>query len=154
MLRVLFKTLLLGDKSSGGGSTISQQLAKNLYPRQYNNRFMIPVIKIKEIITAHRLEKLYTKDEILTLYLNTVSFGEGTFGIESAAQKYFSTTATRLSDPEAATLIGLLKGPSYYNPRVHPDRTLQRRNTVIAQMVKYDYLTEEEGEELKKEKLR
>lgn len=115
---------------------------------------MIPVIKIKEIITAHRLEKLYTKDEILTLYLNTVSFGEGTFGIESAAQKYFSTTATRLSVPEAATLIGLLKGPSYYNPRVHPDRTLQRRNTVITQMVKYDYLTEEEGEELKKEKLR
>ena len=154
MLRVLFKTLLLGDKSSGGGSTISQQLAKNLYPRQYSSRFMIPVIKIKEIITAHRLEKLYTKDEILTLYLNTVSFGEGTFGIESAAQKYFSTTATRLSVPEAATLIGLLKGPSYYNPRVHPDRTLQRRNTVIAQMVKYDYLTEEEGEELKKEKLR
>lgn len=114
---------------------------------------MIPVIKIKEIITAHRLEKLYTKDEILTLYLNTVSFGEGTFGIESAAQKYFSTTATQLTIPEAATLIGLLKGPSYYNPRVHPDRTLQRRNTVIAQMVKYDYLTEEEGEKLKKEKL-
>ena len=101
------------------------------------------MIKSKEIITAHRLEKLYTKDEILTLYLNTVSFGEGTFGIESAAQKYFSTTATHLSVPEAATLIGLLKGPSYYNPRVHPDRTLQRRNTVIAQMVKYDYLTEE-----------
>lgn len=75
---------------------------------------MIPVIKIKEIITAHRLEKLYTKDEILTLYLNTVSFGEGTFGIESAAQKYFSTTATQLTIPEAATLIGLLKGPSYY----------------------------------------
>ena len=153
MLRVLCKTLLLGDRSSGGGSTISQQLAKNLYPRQYNSRFMIPVIKIKEIITAHRLEKLYTKDEILTLYLNTVSFGEGTFGIESAAQKYFSTTATHLSIPEAATLIGLLKGPSYYNPRVHPDRMLQRRNTVIAQMVKYDYLTEEEGETLKKEKM-
>lgn len=153
MLRVLCKTLLLGDKSSGGGSTISQQLAKNLFPRKYSSSLMIPIIKIKEIITAHRLEKLYSKDEILTLYLNTVSFGEGTFGIESAAQKYFSTTATLLTIPEAATLIGLLKGPSYYNPRVHPDRMLQRRNTVIAQMVKYDYLTEGEGEKLKQEKL-
>lgn len=153
MLRVLCKTLLLGDKSSGGGSTISQQLAKNLFPRKYSSSLMIPIIKIKEIITAHRLEKLYSKDEILTLYLNTVSFGEGTFGIESAAQKYFSTTATQLTIPEAATLIGLLKGPSYYNPRVHPDRMLQRRNTVIAQMEKYDYLTEEEGEKLKQEKL-
>lgn len=153
MLRVLCKTLLLGDRSSGGGSTISQQLAKNLFPRKYSSNLMIPIIKIKEIITAHRLEKLYSKDEILTLYLNTVSFGEGTFGIESAAQKYFSTTATRLTIPEAATLIGLLKGPSYYNPRVHPDRMLQRRNTVIAQMVKYDYLTGEEGEKFKQEKL-
>ena len=153
MLRVLFKTLLLGDRSSGGGSTISQQLAKNLFPREYRRSLMLPVIKIKEIITAHRLEKLYSKDEILTLYLNTVSFGEGTFGIESAAQKYFSTTATQLTIPEAATLIGLLKGPSYYNPRIHPDRMLQRRNTVIAQMEKYDYLTEAEAEQLKKEKL-
>lgn len=153
MLRVLGKTLLLGDKSSGGGSTISQQLAKNLFPRKYKSRLMIPIIKIKEIITAHRLEKLYSKDEILTLYLNTVSFGEGTFGIESAAQKYFSTTATQLTIPEAATLIGLLKGPSYYNPRVHPDRMLQRRNTVISQMEKYDYLTEAEADKLKKEKL-
>lgn len=153
MIRVLCKTLILGDKSAGGGSTISQQLAKNLFPRESNSRFMIPVIKIKEIITAHRLEKLYTKDEILTLYLNTVSFGESTFGIESAAQKYFSTTATHLTVPEAATLIGLLKGPSYYNPRIHPERTLQRRNTVISQMEKYDYLDEKEGAQLKKEKL-
>lgn len=148
LLRVLFKTLLLGDRSSGGGSTISQQLAKNLFPREDGSRWMIPVIKIKEMITAHRLEKLYTKDEILTLYLNTVWFGEGTYGIESAAQKYFSTTATQLSVTEAATLIGLLKGPSLYNPRLHPERALQRRNTVIGQMVKYDYLTEEEGEKL------
>ncbi len=153
MLRVVVKTLLLGDRSSGGGSTLSQQLAKNLFPRDSKSRFMLPVIKVKEIITAHRLEKLYSKDEILTLYLNTVSFGEDTFGIESAAQKYFSTTAMHLTLPEAATLIGMLKGPSYYNPRLHPERALQRRNTVINQMVKYDYLTEEEGNNLKKEKL-
>lgn len=150
MLRVLFKSILLGDKRAGGGSTISQQLAKNLYPRGRRNPLYMPVSKVKEIVTAHRLEQLYEKTEILTLYLNTVSFGEDVFGIESAAQKYFSTTATGLSLPQAATLIGMLKGPSLYNPRVHPERSLERRNTVIAQMVKYDYLPEAEGEALKK----
>ena len=149
MLRVLVKTLLLGDRRAGGGSTLSQQLAKNLFPREEGGKWYMPVIKIKEIITAHRLEKLYTKTEILTLYLNTVSFGEDVFGIESAAQKYFSTTATHLSKPEAALLIGMLKAPSYYNPRLHPERARQRRNTVINQMVKYDYLTLEEGHRLK-----
>lgn len=149
MIRVLVKTLLLGDKRAGGGSTLSQQLAKNLFPRESGSRWKMPVIKVKEIITAHRLEKLYSKPEILTLYLNTVSFGEDVFGIESAAQKYFSTTATRLSIPESATLIGMLKGPGIYNPRLYPDRALGRRNTVIAQMVKYDYLDDAVGEKLK-----
>lgn len=153
LLRVFFKTLLLGDRSSGGGSTISQQLAKNLFPRENTSKWMIPVVKIKEMIVAHRLEKIYTKDEILTLYLNTVWFGEGTYGIESAAQKYFSTTATQLSVTEAATLIGLLKGPSLYNPRLHPERALQRRNTVIDQMIKNDYLSEQEGEQLQSKEL-
>lgn len=153
LLRVFFKTLLLGDRSSGGGSTLSQQLAKNLYPREEQQVTLMPVIKLKEIFTAYRLEQLYTKDQILTLYLNTVSFGERTFGIESAAQKYFSTSATELTIPQAATLIGMLKGPSRYNPRLHPERALQRRNTVINQMVKYDVLPEEEGEKYKKEEL-
>lgn len=146
MLRVFFKTFLLRHRSSGGGSTISQQLAKNLYPREEQQVTFIPVVKLKEMFTARRLENLYTKDEILTLYLNTVSFGENTYGIESAAQKYFSTSASDLTLPQAATLIGMLKGPSRYNPRLHPERALQRRNTVIGQMVKYDFLTEEEGE--------
>lgn len=150
LLRVFFKTLLLGDRSSGGGSTLSQQLAKNLYPREEQQITFMPVVKLREIFTAYRLEKIYTKDEILTLYLNTVSFGEGTFGIESAAQKYFSTSASDLTIPQAATLIGMLKGPSRYNPRLHPDRALQRRNTVIGQMVKYGYLTENKGEDFKK----
>lgn len=146
MLRVFFKTFLLRHRSSGGGSTISQQLAKNLYPREEQQVTFIPVVKLKEMFTARRLENLYTKDEILTLYLNTVSFGENTYGIESAAQKYFSTSASDLTLPQAATLIGMLKGPTRYNPRLHPERALQRRNTVIGQMVKYDFLTEEEGE--------
>ena len=126
LLRVLLKTILLGDKREGGGSTISQQLAKNLYPRETGKRWMLPVAKVKEMIVAHRLESIYTKDEILTLYLNTVWFGEGAYGIESAAQQYFSTTATQLSATEAATLIGLLKGPSLYNPRLHPERALEK----------------------------
>lgn len=153
MLRVFFKTFLLRHRSSGGGSTISQQLAKNLYPREEQQVTFIPVVKLKEMFTARRLENLYTKDEILTLYLNTVSFGENTYGIESAAQKYFSTSASDLTLPQAATLIGMLKGPTRYNPRLHPERALQRRNTVIGQMVKYDFLTEEEGENWMKTEL-
>lgn len=153
MLRVFFKTFLLRHRSSGGGSTISQQLAKNLYPREEQQVTFMPVVKLKEMFTARRLENIYTKDEILALYLNTVSFGENTYGIESAAQKYFSTSASDLSLPEAATLIGMLKGPSRYNPRLHPERALQRRNTVIGQMIKYDFLTEEEGEALMKTEL-
>lgn len=153
LLRVLFKTFLLGDRSSGGGSTISQQLAKNLYPREEQDIQFMPVIKLKEMFTAYRLENIYTKDQILTLYLNTVSFGENAFGIESAAQQYFSSRASDLSITQAATLVGMLKAPSRYNPRLHPERAKQRRNTVINQMVKYDFLSESEGEVLKESEI-
>lgn len=153
MARVFFKTFLLGKRKSGGGSTISQQLAKNLYPREEQPVNLLPIIKLKEMLIAHRLENIYTKNEILTLYLNTVYFGENTFGLESAAQKYFSVSASELNQIQAATLIGILKGPSYYNPRLHPERALHRRNTVINQMVKYNFLTEEKGELLKSQKL-
>ena len=153
MARVFFKTFLLGKRSSGGGSTISQQLAKNLYPREEQPVNLLPIIKLKEMFIAHRLENIYSKNEILTLYLNTVYFGENTFGLESSAQKYFSVSATDLNQSQAATLIGMLKGPSYYNPRIHPERALRRRNTVINQMVKYNFLTAQEGESLKAQKL-
>ena len=153
MARVFFKTFLLGKRSSGGGSTISQQLAKNLYPREEQPVNLLPIIKLKEMFIAHRLENIYSKNEILTLYLNTVYFGENTFGLESAAQKYFSVSAIDLNQSQAATLIGMLKGPSYYNPRLHPERALRRRNTVINQMVKYNFLTAQEGESLKAQKL-
>ena len=153
MARVFFKTFLLGKRSSGGGSTISQQLAKNLYPREEQPVNLLPIIKLKEMFIAHRLENIYSKNEILTLYLNTFYFGENTFGLESAAQKYFSVSATDLNQSQAAILIGMLKGPSYYNPRLHPERALRRRNTVINQMVKYNFLTAQEGESLKAQKL-
>ena len=89
LLRVIFKSILMGDESAGGGSTLSQQLIKNLYPRKDHGIFSMPVSKIKEAICATRLEKLYSKEEIITLYLNTVPFGDNTYGVESAAEKFF-----------------------------------------------------------------
>ena len=113
----------------------------------------IPVSKIRESIIAYRLEKLYSKDEILTLYLNTVPFGENTFGIETAAERFFSVTPAKLTIPQAATLVGMLKANNYYNPRTNPERSLQRRNTVIHQMSKYKFITNEQAENLSREPL-
>jgi penicillin-binding protein 1A len=146
LLRVFFKTLLLGDRSSGGGSTLSQQLCKNLYSRSGN----IIVSKFKEAITATRLEKIYSKKEILALYLNTVPFGEGTYGIESASQRYFNKHAKELNLPEAATLIGMLKANTAYNPRLYPENALRRRNVVINQMVKYGVVKSKAAKNYKK----
>ncbi|MBE0661448.1 MAG: transglycosylase domain-containing protein [Bacteroidales bacterium] len=147
--RVIFKSILLFDKSSGGGSTISQQLAKNLYPRNGDGKFDLAVDKIREIIIARRLEKIYTKDQILELYLNTVSFGENTFGLETASLTYFNKTPGDLNISESAMLIGLLKASSGYNPRLYADAAHTRRNTVLNQMVKYDYLDEQVADSLK-----
>jgi len=140
VMRVLVKTILLGNKSSGGGSTLSQQLAKNLYPRQNHGMFSMPVAKIKEMVVARRLEKLYNKEEILTLYLNTVTWGGDVFGIEVAAERFFSKKVKDLKTEEAAMLIGMLKGPTRYSPRLYPERCLKRRNVVLSQMKKYKYL--------------
>lgn len=153
LLRVLFKTLLLGDRNSGGGSTLSQQLAKNLYPRRNYGPLSMPVNKIQEALIASRLEKIYTKKEILQLYLNTVPFGEQVFGIESASHRYFSVGANRLSTEQAALLVGMLKAPSYYNPRLHPKRAITRRNVVLNQMVKNNVLSIHQAQKLKKRPL-
>ena len=141
LARVLVKSILLGNESSGGGSTISQQLAKNLFPRQHYSIFTLPVNKIKEITVATRLEEMYEKDEILMLYLNTVPFGGNVYGIEAASKRFFNKSAKELKTEEAATLIGMLKATTYYSPRLYPDRSQQRRNVVLSQMAKYDYLT-------------
>ncbi|WP_423127100.1 penicillin-binding protein 1A [Gaoshiqia sp. Z1-71] len=145
LFRVFIKTLMLQEKSAGGGSTISQQIAKNLFPRNNLWVFSMPVNKLREAIIAYRLERIYTKDEILTLYLNTVPFGENIFGIEVAAERFFSKKPKNLTVDEAAVLVGMLKANNAYNPRVHPERSTERRNVVIGQMVKNDFLTEEEG---------
>lgn len=154
LVRVIFKTMLLQDASSGGGSTITQQLAKNLFPRSDYGPLSMPVNKTKEMIIALRLEGIYSKKEILTLYLNTVSFGDNTYGIESGALKFFNKKTEELSLPEAALLVGMLKNSNFYNPRLHPERSLQRRNVVLSQMARYNYLTAEELEMASSQKLK
>ncbi len=150
VLRVVFKSILLSNRESGGGSTISQQLAKNMYGRQKHGWLTMPVTKIREALIARQLEKIYTKDEILVLYLNTVAFGENIYGIEAAARRYFNKTAMQLSIQESAVLIGMLKGNTLYNPHRNPENALARRNVVLAQMEKYKYLKPGEAEELSK----
>ena len=144
LMRVVFKSILMGDESAGGGSTISQQLIKNLYPRKNHGVFSMPVAKTREAILAKRMENIYTKEEIITLYLNTVPFGDNTFGVESAAEKFFSKQAHELSLEESAVIVGMLKASNSYNPRLYPDRSKTRRNVVLAQMEKYGYLSHEE----------
>lgn len=153
LLRVFFKSILLQDRSSGGGSTLSQQIAKNLYPRRSFGPLTMPVNKLRESIIAYRLERLYTKDEILTLYLNTVPFAENIFGIGVASERFFSKHPSKLKVHEAATIIGMLKANNSYNPRKNPERSLERRNVVIDQMLKYGYVSEGEAKMYKEEPL-
>ncbi|MEQ8702460.1 MAG: transglycosylase domain-containing protein [Phaeodactylibacter sp.] len=138
--RVLVKSILLMDESSGGGSTLSQQLAKNLYPRQEYLVLSMVVNKMREMLIARRLEHAYAKEELLRLYLNTVSFGEGIFGIKVAAQRFFNKSPEALNLEEAAVLVGMLKATTYYSPVRHPENALRRRNIVLGQMVRYGYL--------------
>jgi len=153
LLRVVVKTFLLTDHSSGGGSTLSQQIVKNIFGRKNYGPLTLPVSKIRESIIAYRLERLYTKEQILTLYLNTVPFGENTFGIELAAERFFSVRPNKLTVAQAATLVGMLKANNYYNPRTNPERSIQRRNTVISQMAKYKYITPEQAKRYSSEPL-
>jgi penicillin-binding protein 1A len=146
LLRVFFKTLLLQDRSSGGGSTITLQLAKNLYGRKDYGPLGIVVNKVQESIIAKRLEDIYSKKEILTLYLNTVPFSDNTFGIEAASVKFFDKHASELTLEEAAVLVGMLKASHYFNPRIFPERSRLRRDVVLVQMEKYGYLTPERAE--------
>ena len=164
MFRVVFT---LG--TSGGGSTISQQLAKNLFHTRsmefgeddpvYMGLLMkidgvrTVVAKVKEWILAIRLERRYTKQEIMAMYLNEVSFGNNAYGIQVACRTYFQKDLKDVSLTEAATLIGLLQNPSLYDPRVRPERTLERRNVVLGQLAKYEFITEEDLPKLQAEDL-
>ena len=143
LMRVFFKSIVMQDNSSGGGSTISQQLVKNIYGRDHHGWFTMPVNKVKEMILAKRFEGFYSKQDIIALYLNTVPFSENVFGIESASQRFFSKKTSELSLSEAATLVGTLKASHGYNPRLFPERSQLRRDVVLQQMEKSDYIDKE-----------
>ncbi len=142
---------LSGDRQ--GGSTLTQQLARNLYPEEVG-RAPTLTRKLKEAVTAFKIEAVHSKDEILETYLNTVPFLYNAYGIEMAARTYFDRSADQLDVLQSATLVGMLKGNSYYNPVLNPERAQQRRNTVLAQMVKHDKLDAAKYEALKKKPLR
>jgi len=148
LFRVLFKTILLSDRDSGGGSTITQQLVKNMYGRKNDGSFSILINKIKEAILASRLEKAFSKEEILNLYLNTIAFGENVYGIEAASGRYFNKKVENLKVEESAVLVGMLKANTYYNPRLYPENARNRRNVVLKQMEKYKYLIPAEADSL------
>ena len=144
LARVLFKTLVGRNRSSGGGSTITQQLAKNLFPREHKSKLGTVFSKFKEWVVAVKLEHNYSKQEILAMYFNTVDFGSNSYGIKTASRTFFDKLPSELDVDEAAILVGLLKAPSTYSPVRHPDNALARRNTVLSQMNRYDYLSDED----------
>lgn len=143
----LFRAIIKMGRA-GGGSTITQQLAKQLWSPRANNIFERALQKPIEWVIATKLERLYSKEEILTMYLNQFDFLYNAVGIKSAAQVYFSTTPDQLTIEEAAMLVGMCKNPSMYNPRRRPERALNRRNTVLDQMCKYGYLSTQECDSL------
>lgn len=149
LLRAAVLRGIFQRKSSGGGSTLTQQLAKQLYSPDAENFIERALQKPIEWVISVKLEKLYSKEEIITLYLNQFSFLNNAVGIKSAAQIYFSTSPAKLKIEEAATLVGMCKNPSLYNPVRFNERTRNRRNVVLNQMRKYDYITDEVCDSLK-----
>lgn len=143
------ENVLKGRTRWHGASTITQQLAKNLFLTQERT----VTRKMKEFVTAIELEKTYTKDEILALYLNTVYFGSGAYGVEAAARTYFAKPASQLTLPESATLIATLKNPTAYNPAKNPAGSIGRRNLILSLMAKEKFITPARAEEAKKAKL-
>lgn len=148
-MRVFVKTLILQQKNAGGGSTITQQLAKQLYSPRSTGLLDRALQKPIEWMIAVKLERYYSKDEILKMYLNQFDFLYNAVGIKSASFVYFGKEPKDLNIQEAATLVGMVKNPAYYNPVRHNERTRQRRNTVFDQMVKKGYLTRAEADSLK-----
>ncbi|MEG1762137.1 MAG: transglycosylase domain-containing protein [Bacteroidales bacterium] len=151
--RVFGKTIIGRNKSAGGGSTITQQLAKNLFPRKNQWKITLAFRKLKEWVIAIKLERNYTKEEIIAMYFNTVDFGNNSFGIKTAANTYFGKAPADLNLDEAAVLVGMLKAISYYSPTRNPENATLRRNVVLNQMRKADFITSEVYEETSKKPL-
>ena len=155
LARVAFKTVLGGNSGQGGGSTITQQLAKTLYPREDVSSRIPGVsvlkmvwIKLKEWITAVKLERNYTKDEIMNMYMNQVFFGSNAYGIKAASHTFFAKHPADLTIEESATLVGMVNKPTRYNPALNPDKSLIRRNFVISQMEKAGFITKAERDSI------
>lgn len=150
LARVAVKTVLMGNRrSGGGGSTLTQQLAKSLFPRDTVSSgfpgakyFVLIGNKLKEWITAVKLERNYTKEELMSMYLNTVFFGSNSYGIKAAANTFFAKDPSELTVEESALLVGMVNMPTRYNPVRNPDLSLQRRNHVLSQMNKYGFITQ------------
>ena len=153
LARAIVKRGILGQKSAGGGSTITQQLAKQLYSEQAHSTVERLLQKPIEWVIAVKLERTYTKDEIITMYLNYFDFLHNAVGIKTAANTYFSKEPKDLSITESATLVGLCKNPSYFNPVRNPERSRDRRNVVLMQMVKAGYITEADYDKYSKQPL-
>ena len=155
LARVGFKTILMRDSSQGGGSTITQQLAKTLYPRREVksripgwSKVVMVGIKLKEWITAVKIERDYTKNEIMDMYLNSIFFGSSAYGVKAASETFFAKQPSELTVEEAALLIGMVNKPTRYNPALHPDLSMDRRNFVISQMEKQGFLSKRERDSL------
>ena len=152
--RMFVKSIILGQ-DAGGGSTITQQLAKKLYPRdttfyqwKFRRTLKLGLAKFKEWNTAVKLERNYTKNEIIVMYLNTVDFGHNTYGIKSASKVFFDPSPDSLKLEQSAVLVGLLKAPTYYSPIKNPERSKFRRDVVMSQMRKYDFISDEQLDSL------
>lgn len=153
--RVLFKTLLMRDSSQGGGSTITQQLAKTLYPRaDVSSRIpgvskvKMVFIKLKEWVTAVKLERCYTKNEIVTMYMNAIFFGSGSYGIKAASSTFFGKLPSDLTIQEAATLVGMVNKPTRYNPALNPERSKVRRDYVMTKMEESGFISKRQCDSL------
>jgi penicillin-binding protein 1A len=148
--RVFVKTIIGRDVAGGGGgSTITQQLALNLFSERSTNKIKRMIQKLQEWVTAVKIERSYTKEEIIAMYLNTVPFGSNAFGIKAATQTFFKKEPSELNIQEAAVLVGLVNGPTMYSPVRNPERSLKRRNHVISQMCKYGFISQAESDSIK-----
>ncbi|MDR1199657.1 MAG: transglycosylase domain-containing protein [Prevotellaceae bacterium] len=150
LARVFVKTIIGGNKvGGGGGSTITQQLALNLFSERSPNKMKRIIQKLQEWVTAVKIERSYTKEEIIAMYFNTVPFGSNAFGIRAATQTFFKKDPYDLNIQEAAVLVGLVNGPTVYSPVRNPENALKRRNHVISQMCKYGFISQVESDSIK-----
>lgn len=152
-MRVVYRSILRGDESGGGGSTISQQLAKNLFGRRRYPFLSTPINKVREMLVARRLERAYDKKNLLAFYLNTVPFGGNVFGIEMAAKRFFNRSTKDLKVEEGAVIVGMLKANTAFNPQKNPKRAFERRNVVLMQMVKNNKLSRKDYERIKNDSI-